>query len=261
MYAAKLGALDIHWSETILDETTRNLIEQVGFTPEDAEVLVDRLSLYLPKALVEVKKRDETQVAKVEMDAKDRHALADALSAKADVLLTDNTRHFPREWSVSSVVFAEACRSRACTTFTSALLATTMLPLRALSSQFISSSRCSRQTWCDPFLLDLAFVATRDDVGSAVVLFRDSLDQRGAAVEQPNAIVRAVRRRKDACRDEGVHERPTTRLDVAVDAVRVGQEIQSVGDRAKRRPEGIRGTTGIPAQRTCASSNMALRKR
>jgi hypothetical protein len=26
VYAAKLGALDIHWSETILDETTRNLI-------------------------------------------------------------------------------------------------------------------------------------------------------------------------------------------------------------------------------------------
>lgn len=98
VYSAKLGALDIHWSEAILDETTRNLIQQVGFTPEDAEVLVARLSLYLPKALVEVYKRDETRVANAEMDAKDRHVLAAALSAKADLLLTQNTRHFPNAW-------------------------------------------------------------------------------------------------------------------------------------------------------------------
>ena len=98
VYAAKLGALDIHWSETILDETVRNLIKQFGFTPEAADVLVERLEAYLPSALVEIKKRDETRVAKVEMDAKDRHVLAAALSANADVLLTDNTDHFPKEW-------------------------------------------------------------------------------------------------------------------------------------------------------------------
>lgn len=98
MYAAKLGALDIHWSEGILDETTRNLITQFDFTPEAADVLMMRLEAYLPAALVEVKKRDETRVAKVEMDAKDRHVLAAALSAKADVLLTDNIGHFPRDW-------------------------------------------------------------------------------------------------------------------------------------------------------------------
>lgn len=98
MYAAKLGALDIHWSEAILDETTRNLIAKFDFTPEDANVLVERLDAFLPTALVEFKKRDETRVAKVEMDDKDRHVLAAALSAKADLLLTQNTRHFPREW-------------------------------------------------------------------------------------------------------------------------------------------------------------------
>lgn len=98
VYAAKLGALDIHWSDGILDETTRNLIGKFDFTPESADTLVMRLEAYLPSALIEVKKRDETRVAKVEMDAKDRHVLAAALSAKADVLLTDNTDHFPREW-------------------------------------------------------------------------------------------------------------------------------------------------------------------
>jgi len=48
VYAARLGALDIHWSETILDETTRNLIKQFDFIAEDAEVLVERLEAFLP---------------------------------------------------------------------------------------------------------------------------------------------------------------------------------------------------------------------
>lgn len=60
--------------------------------------MVERLSAFILKALVEVKKRDETRVAKVEMDDKDRHVLAAALSANADLLLTRNVRHFPREW-------------------------------------------------------------------------------------------------------------------------------------------------------------------
>jgi predicted nucleic acid-binding protein len=98
VYAERFGALDIHWSDTILDETTRNLIEQFGFSQEDAEVLVERLEAYLPSALVEVKKRDETRVAKVDMDDRDRHVLAAALSAKADLLLTQNVRHLPRDW-------------------------------------------------------------------------------------------------------------------------------------------------------------------
>jgi predicted nucleic acid-binding protein len=98
VYAAKLGALDIHWCESILDETTRNLIKQFEFTQADAEVLVERLEAFLPSALVEVKKRDETRVAKVEMDDKDRHVLAAALSANAELLLTQNVRHFPRDW-------------------------------------------------------------------------------------------------------------------------------------------------------------------
>lgn len=98
VYAAKLGALDIHWSATILDEVTRNLISRFGFSREDANVLVERLGLFLPSALVEVKKRDTERAAKVDMDDKDRHVLAAALSTKADLLLTQNTRHFPRAW-------------------------------------------------------------------------------------------------------------------------------------------------------------------
>lgn len=45
VYAAKLGALDIHSSDTILDETRRTVRHLIKFAPADAEVLVERLDL------------------------------------------------------------------------------------------------------------------------------------------------------------------------------------------------------------------------
>ena len=48
VYAAKLGALEIHWDKSILQETTRNLVKQFNFSLDDAEVLVDRLEAFLP---------------------------------------------------------------------------------------------------------------------------------------------------------------------------------------------------------------------
>lgn len=98
VYAAKLGALTIHWSDAILAEVSRNLVAKYGFSDIDVQLLEFRLTAYLPQATVEVRKRDVNRVAKVDMDDKDRHVLAAALSARADVLLTDNTSHFPREW-------------------------------------------------------------------------------------------------------------------------------------------------------------------
>lgn len=77
---------------------SRNLIAKFGFTADDASELELRLTEYLPLALVEMRRRDTQLVAKVEMDAKDRHVVAAALSAKATVLVTDNTRHFPTAW-------------------------------------------------------------------------------------------------------------------------------------------------------------------
>lgn len=95
--AARSGGLQLHWSQPILDEMSRNLIAKLGFTRQDATELELRLTEYLPRALVEVRRRDTQLVAAVEMDAKDRHVAA-ALSAKATILVTDNTRHFPTGW-------------------------------------------------------------------------------------------------------------------------------------------------------------------
>ncbi len=98
VYAAKVGALQIHWSQPILDEMSRNLCAKFEFSEDDAIELELRLTEYLPRALIEVRKRDAQFAAEVEMDAKDRHILAAALSAKATVLLTENSKHFPQAW-------------------------------------------------------------------------------------------------------------------------------------------------------------------
>lgn len=98
VYSASVGALQIHWSDSILDETTRNLIAKYDFSTQDAAVLVALLGQFLPDALIKTTKRDIAAVEKVEMSPNDRHVLAAALSAQADLLLTDNIRHFPKAW-------------------------------------------------------------------------------------------------------------------------------------------------------------------
>ena len=98
VYSAKVGAFDVRWSQPILDEVSRNLIKIFGLSAEDTAELEIRLGEYLPQALVEVRPRDLKVVDKVDMDAKDRHVVAAALSAKASILVTDNIRHFPKDW-------------------------------------------------------------------------------------------------------------------------------------------------------------------
>lgn len=100
VYLGKAGAFDLHWSQTILNEMSRNLVKDYGFTPDDALELELRLTEYLPWALVEPSVHNIRTAAQVEMNAKDRHVLAAALASHANVILTDNDRHFPREWMV-----------------------------------------------------------------------------------------------------------------------------------------------------------------
>lgn len=89
VYAAKAGAVQLHWSQPILDEMSRNLIAKFGFTADDAAELELRLTQYLPRALIEVRRPDTQLVARVEIDNKDRHVVAAALSARATILVTD----------------------------------------------------------------------------------------------------------------------------------------------------------------------------
>lgn len=98
LYAADAGALEIHWSQQILDEMSRNLRDKLGLRGADTTRLKLLMNEYIEYALIDVQSEDLATVEGVEMDDKDRHVLAAALSAEADILLTENARHFPREW-------------------------------------------------------------------------------------------------------------------------------------------------------------------
>ena len=98
LYAADEGAIEVHWSREILAEMSRNLRENLGFSHDSTSRLERLMNDYIEYALVEVDPGDLAAVDAVEMDAKDRHVLAAALSADADILLTENTKDFPAQW-------------------------------------------------------------------------------------------------------------------------------------------------------------------
>ncbi|MGL4174795.1 MAG: PIN domain-containing protein [Dermatophilaceae bacterium] len=98
LYAAAESAIEIHWSQQILDEMSRNLRDKLGLSEADTARLELLMNDYLEYALIDVGPADLAAVDRVDMDPSDRHVLAAALSAGADILLTENTRHFPGEW-------------------------------------------------------------------------------------------------------------------------------------------------------------------
>lgn len=98
LYANDAGAIEVRWSQPILDEMSRNLRNRLGLTEADTDRLEQLMNDYLEYALVDVADHHLATVADVPMDAKDRHVLAAALAAEADILVTENTRHFPRLW-------------------------------------------------------------------------------------------------------------------------------------------------------------------
>lgn len=98
LYAADEGTIEVHWSRQILAEMSRNLRENLGLSHDSTARLEQLMNDYIEYALVEVDPGHLAAVEAVEMDAKDRHVLAAALSADADILLTDNTKDFPAQW-------------------------------------------------------------------------------------------------------------------------------------------------------------------
>jgi predicted nucleic acid-binding protein len=98
LYATDEGAIEVHWSREILAEMSRNLRENLGLSHDSTSRLEQLMNDYIEYALVEVDPVHLAAVEVVEMDAKDRHVLAAALSADADMLRTENTKDFPSQW-------------------------------------------------------------------------------------------------------------------------------------------------------------------
>ncbi|HET8626052.1 MAG TPA: PIN domain-containing protein [Thermomicrobiales bacterium] len=81
-----------YWSETILQEVERNLVRHHLTTRTQAQRLLNVLREVFPEALAV---GYEWLIIDMPIQAKDRHVLAAAVSAGADVIVTDNLRDFP----------------------------------------------------------------------------------------------------------------------------------------------------------------------
>jgi predicted nucleic acid-binding protein len=88
------GLFQIRWSDKIIDELARSLIADKRCTPDQAAELVRHMRVAFPEAVVS---GYQELVPAMANRPGDRHVLAAALVARADVIVTDNTGHFPTE--------------------------------------------------------------------------------------------------------------------------------------------------------------------
>lgn len=92
---AEAGFYRVLWTDTILTETSRNIVEDTPrLTSEQLDITFAAMRRAFPDATVS---GYEHLVESMTNDPKDRHVLAAAVAGGADVLVTSNLRHFPRE--------------------------------------------------------------------------------------------------------------------------------------------------------------------
>lgn len=87
---------DVAWSAHILDEMERNLVRDLRAAPTLARRLRVAMEAAFPEASVPVDAIRTLEPA-MRNDPKDRHVLAAAVAARADVIVTANVRDFPAE--------------------------------------------------------------------------------------------------------------------------------------------------------------------
>jgi hypothetical protein len=71
LYAADHGAIEIHWSQQILDEMSRNLRRNLGLTEADTTRLELLMNSYIEYALIDVEAGDLAAVYGAAVDAND----------------------------------------------------------------------------------------------------------------------------------------------------------------------------------------------
>ncbi|HSH81995.1 MAG TPA: PIN domain-containing protein [Herpetosiphonaceae bacterium] len=90
--SADAGMYRPYWSDEILEELRRNLVSTGRTTEEQAQRLVDMLRRAFPEASIT---GYEEVVNRMTNHPKDRHVLAAAVVAQAQIIVTDNLRDFP----------------------------------------------------------------------------------------------------------------------------------------------------------------------
>ncbi|MEA5537349.1 PIN domain-containing protein [Crocosphaera sp. XPORK-15E] len=90
--AAEAGLYQPHWTEEILKGAFRNLIKDERITHQKADSLEKLLNKAFPEAMIQITPK---LIPCMDNHEGDRHVLAAALIAKAQVIVTDNLKHFP----------------------------------------------------------------------------------------------------------------------------------------------------------------------
>ena len=89
--AAERGLYQPRWSDAILDEVERNLVENGLTSADDASDLIAVMRDVFPEALVS---EFDDLIDMMPNNPKDRHVLAAAVYAHADIIVTENLRDF-----------------------------------------------------------------------------------------------------------------------------------------------------------------------
>jgi hypothetical protein len=109
--AAAADFYQLRWSRHILDETERNLVLTGTMPADKAKRLRAVMERYFPEAMVT---GYEPLVAAMKNDAKDRHVVAAAVKAGAQVVVTANLKHFK---PMPDGVEAQSCDEFFCNLF------------------------------------------------------------------------------------------------------------------------------------------------
>ncbi len=80
------------WSETIMDEVSRNLIQKWGLPPGKARRREAEMRRHFPEAWVE---GHGPMIERMTNEEGDRHVLAAAVHSESSLIVTYNLRHFP----------------------------------------------------------------------------------------------------------------------------------------------------------------------
>lgn len=91
---AERGLYEPRWSEPLLTETERALVQKLHLSPDLARRRLRAMRTAFPEASIV---GFDQLIPGLQCDPKDRHVLAAAISGGVDVLVTDNVRHFPVE--------------------------------------------------------------------------------------------------------------------------------------------------------------------